>query len=75
VVSALFDVIGSQGLLRPAMHYRWNFPEENAAFVRYHFLHSQRNAPGREEKTDYMMDRMRHAGGYLRCDGRYPLSR
>jgi glutathione S-transferase len=61
VVSALFDVIGSQGLLRPAMHYRWNFPEENAAFVRYHFLHSQRNAPGREEKTDYMMDRMRHA--------------
>ena len=61
VVSALFDVIGSQGLLRPAMHYRWNFPEENAAFVRYHFFHSQRDAPGREEKTDYMMDRMRHA--------------
>lgn len=61
VVSALFDVIGSQGLLRPAMHYRWNFPEENAEFVRYHFLHSQRNAPERQEKTDYMMDRMRHA--------------
>jgi glutathione S-transferase len=61
VVSALFDVIGSQGLLRPAMHYRWTFPEENADFVRYHFLHSQRDAPGREEKTDYMMDRMRHA--------------
>jgi glutathione S-transferase len=61
VVSALIDVIGSQGLLRPAMHYRWNFPEENAEFVRYHFLHSQRCVPEREEKTDHMMDRMRHA--------------
>jgi glutathione S-transferase len=61
VVSALFDVIGSQGLLRPAMHYRWNFPEENTAFLRYHFLHSQRRVPAREEKTDHMMDRMRHA--------------
>ena len=61
VISALFDVIGSQGLLGPAMHYRWNFPEENAEFLRYHFLHSQRDAPGREEKTEYMIDRMRHA--------------
>jgi hypothetical protein len=24
-VSRLFDVIGAEGLLRPAMHYRWNF--------------------------------------------------
>ena len=37
IVSALFDVIGTDGLLRPAMHYRWNFPEDNLEFVRYHF--------------------------------------
>ena len=43
IISALFDVIGSDGLLRPAMHYRWNYPEENLHFVRYHFLHSQRD--------------------------------
>ncbi len=61
VLSALLDVIGTDGLLRPAMHYRWNFPEENLAFVRYHFLHSQRDVPAREEKTEAMMDRMRHA--------------
>jgi glutathione S-transferase len=61
VVSALFDVIGTDGLLRPAMHYRWNFPDDNLAFVRYHFLHSQRNVPEREEKTEAMMNRMRHA--------------
>ena len=61
VISALFDVIGTDGLLRPAMHYRWNFPEENLAFVRYHFLHSQRDVPEREAKTEAMMNRMRHA--------------
>lgn len=61
VVSALFDVIGTDGLLRPAMHYRWNFPEDNLDFVRYHFLHSQRDRPEREEKTEHMMNRMRHA--------------
>jgi glutathione S-transferase len=61
IVSALFDVIGTDGLLRPAMHYRWNFPEDNLDFVRYHFLHSQRDVPEREAKTEHMMDRMRHA--------------
>ena len=61
VISALFDVIGTDGLLRPAMHYRWNFPEENLAFVRYHFLHSQRDVPEREAKTEAMMNRMRQA--------------
>ena len=58
VVSALFDVIGTDGLLRPSMHYRWNFQDENLSFVRYHFLHSQRDTPTRDEKTEYMMGRM-----------------
>ena len=61
MISALFDVIGTDGLLRPAMHYRWNFPDDNLEFVRYHFLHSQRDVPEREEKTEAMMNRMRHA--------------
>ena len=61
MISALFDVIGTDGLLRPAMHYRWNFPDDNLTFVRYHFLHSQRDVPEREEKTEAMMNRMRHA--------------
>ena len=61
IISALFDVLGTDGLLRPAMHYRWNFPGDNLEFVRYHFLHSQRDTPEREEKTEAMMNRMRHA--------------
>ncbi|PLW82451.1 glutathione S-transferase [Kineobactrum sediminis] len=65
IVSALFDVIGSDGLLRPAMHYRWNFPQCNHEFVRYHFLHSQRDVPQREDKTEAMMDRMLHAAMFF----------
>ncbi|MFK7977566.1 MAG: glutathione S-transferase N-terminal domain-containing protein [Halioglobus sp.] len=60
-LSALFDVVGTDGLLRPAMHYRWNFPDDNLNFVGYHFLHSQRDVPERQDKTDHMMNRMRHA--------------
>jgi hypothetical protein len=43
------------------MHYRWNFPDDNLDFIRYHFLYSQRNTPQREEKTEHMMGRMRYA--------------
>jgi len=61
IISALFDVIGTDGLLRPAMHYRWNFPDDNLDFIHYHFLCSQRDLPQREEKTQHMMGRMRYA--------------
>lgn len=60
VISALFDVIGTDGLLRPAMHYRWNYQDDNLAFVRYHFFHSQRDMPQRNDKTEHMMGRMQH---------------
>ena len=44
-VSLLFDVIGSEGMMRPAMHYRWRFPE-NERMVRFHFEEiTPRNAP------------------------------
>lgn len=61
IVSGLFDLIGAEGLLRPAMHYRWNFPQENLSFLHYHFHHAQRAHPEREAKTQYMMDKMRYA--------------
>ena len=37
VLNRLLDVIGMEGLLRPAMHYRWSFPEENHDFLHFHF--------------------------------------
>lgn len=62
IVSRLFDLIGTSGLLRPAMHYRWNYPQENNEFLQYHFLHSQPEHPEREAKSQYMMSKMQYAG-------------
>ena len=42
IVSLLFDVLGAEGLGRPAMHYRFNFDEEQHDFILYHFT-SQMN--------------------------------
>ncbi len=36
-VSYLFELFGGEGLLRPAMHYRWNFDEQNLEFLKSEF--------------------------------------
>jgi glutathione S-transferase len=36
-VSHLFELFGGEGLLRPAMHYRWNFDDVNLDFLRSEF--------------------------------------
>ena len=61
-VAHVFELFGGEGLLRPAMHYRWNYLEENSEFLRYHFLHSQPEHPEREAKSEYMMSKMQYAG-------------
>lgn len=33
----IFELFGGEGLLRPAMYYRWNFPNENERFLRVEF--------------------------------------
>jgi glutathione S-transferase len=32
-VGHVFELFGGEGLLRPAMHYRWNFDDENLPFL------------------------------------------
>jgi glutathione S-transferase len=62
VVSRLFDVIGSEGLLRPAMHYRWNFPEANEAFLKRHFEMLAPKGIDASSMAEAGMQRMRMAG-------------
>lgn len=38
VIALVFELFGGEGLLRPAMHYRWNFDAENLAFLRRDFV-------------------------------------
>ena len=33
LVGQIFELFGGEGLLRPAMHYRWNFDDTNLAFL------------------------------------------
>jgi len=37
IASALLDTVGAEGMLRPCMHYRWNFDQENLDFLLFHF--------------------------------------
>ncbi len=63
-VSLLFELFGNEGLLRPAMHYRWNFDEDNLAFIRVSFaevLPATLDAEGRATMFDHASARMRKA--------------
>ena len=47
LIGQIFELFGGEGLLRPAMHYRWNFDEVNKAFLSIDFSSSlaPTNAP------------------------------
>lgn len=49
VLAHLFEMFGGEGLLRPAMHYRWNFDAENLDFLRADFIAGL--APGADAAT------------------------
>jgi len=38
LIAHIFELFGGEGLLRPAMHYRWNFDDANREFLRRDFL-------------------------------------
>lgn len=44
VIAQIFELFGGEGLLRPAMHYRWNFDAQNQPFLGRDF--SAALAPG-----------------------------
>ena len=53
LLSVLFDVIGAEGLRRPAMHFRWNYPEDNDEFLSHHFFSLfPPDMPDRRHKTE-----------------------
>ena len=62
VISLLFDVIGAEGLMRPAMHYRWDFPDANLAFLTFHFESCIPGWLDREAIAQKSMNKMRNAG-------------
>lgn len=60
----LFELFGNEGLLRPAMHYRWNFDEDNLDFIKLSFqdaFPAHFDAAGRAAMFDHASGRMRKA--------------
>ncbi len=62
VLSRLLDVIGAEGLLRPGMHYRWNFPEQNDDWLVFNFGSGIPSFLDRAALTKMAMARARMAG-------------
>lgn len=65
IIGQIFELFGGEGLLRPAMHYRWNFDETNRAFIEADFARSlaPTNAPAEMQAGIFAMasKRMRAA--------------
>jgi glutathione S-transferase len=65
LIGQIFELFGGEGLLRPAMHYRWNFDEVNRSFLSADFSASlaPTGAPGevRAGIFDMASKRMRQA--------------
>ena len=64
-VAHILELFGNEGLLRPAMHYRWNFDDENLEFLKVSFgdvFPAHLDAAGRAAMFDYASGRMRKAG-------------
>lgn len=52
VLAHLFELFGGEGLLRPAMHYRWNFDADNLEFLRRDFISSLAPAASATEQAE-----------------------
>ncbi|MDP3404126.1 MAG: glutathione S-transferase N-terminal domain-containing protein [Brevundimonas sp.] len=37
VIARIFELFGDEGMIRVAMHYRWNYPDQNMGFLRAAF--------------------------------------
>jgi glutathione S-transferase len=63
-VTHLFELFGGEGLLRPAMHYRWNFDEHNLPFIKNFFSEAMPGSLSEKEAGDmfdFASGRMRNA--------------
>ena len=64
ITSLIFELFGGEGLLRPAMHYRWNFDDDNKQFIEGQFGLFALPGATKEERHEIMSKaagRMRRA--------------
>ena len=62
VIAHLFELFGGEGILRAAMHYRWNFDDTNLAFLKTTFEDVLPNGLTPEDREAMFL----HASGRMR---------
>ena len=69
IVSRLLDAIAAEGFLRPCMHYRWNFDQDNKDFLQFHFqtIYAGDNAAeAARERMQFIREEVNPAWGVTR---------
>jgi glutathione S-transferase len=64
----LFEFYGGEGMLRPAMHYRWNFNDDNMPFIKHEFcvgMTPQEAAAMGDQFFEAASSRMKGAMGFF----------
>lgn len=74
VVALLLDGFGSEGLLPPAMHYRWSYRAQQENFLRAEFGRSVHSGPSRQERLAAGAQLMDHFHGFLPMLGVHPAT-
>lgn len=52
IVALTLDLFGGEGMIRPAMHYRWSYREQNEAFLKHEFGLSYRPSGAKPEVVE-----------------------
>lgn len=56
IVALILDLFGGDGLVRPAMHYRWSYRKENEAFLKSEFGSSYRTGRSTPEEIEKQLN-------------------
>lgn len=76
IAALVLDLFGGEGLIRPAMHYRWSYRSENEAFLRHEFGLSFRPGKASAEEVDRQLGSfMNYLAAYLPKLGITPETR
>ncbi len=65
LVALTFELYGDEGLLKPAMHYRWNFPDDNEPFIFREFGRSMSPTSPMDEAAEMVRPFAEHFRGFL----------
>ena len=65
IIALILEAFGDEGLLRAAMHYRWNFPEQNRHFIAMEFGRTANPTATNDDALEFANPGMTKMQAYL----------